>query len=144
MFSFVRHWSRRSAAGDPGAPEQGRLVLVCEAVHCLTERGISATVNAVAHEIGIDQSGASRLIKSATAAGHLIMKASVVDGRQRRASLTAAGRSMLDHAHAWQDEVFDQLAADWSDERRRDFRQSMTDLMDRSYAMDASATPTHR
>lgn len=111
-------------------------MLVCEAVHCLTERGVPATVNAVAHGIGIDQSGASRLITSATAAGHLVMAASAADGRRREASLTAAGRSMLDQAHRWQEEVFDQLAGRWSEERRRDFQQAMTDLMDRSHAMD--------
>ncbi|MFF4875275.1 MarR family winged helix-turn-helix transcriptional regulator [Micromonospora sp. NPDC000668] len=137
LFGFVRHWSRRSATGDPGVAEQGRLVLVSEAVHCLTERGISATVNAVAHEIGIDQSGASRLIKSATAAGYLVMEASAADGRRREASLTPAGRSMLNQAHRWQDEVFDQLAAGWSEQRRREFQQAMTDLVDRSYATEA-------
>lgn len=136
LFGFVRHWSRRSAAGDPDVAEHGRLVLISEAVHALTERGIAATVNAIAHEIGIDQSGASRLIKSATAAG-LVMSASAADGRRREASLTPAGRSMLVQAHRWQEDVFDQLTADWSEKRRHDFQQAMTDLMDRSYALGA-------
>lgn len=43
---------------------------------------------------------------------------------------------MLDQAHRWQEEVFAQLATAWSDKKRRDFQQAMTDLMDRSYAMD--------
>ncbi len=46
-------------------------MLVCEAVHSLSERGVAATINAIAHEIGIDQSGASRLVTSATTAGYL-------------------------------------------------------------------------
>lgn len=137
LFGFVRHWSRRSATGDPEAAEQGRLVLVSEAVQALTERGISATVNAIAKEIGIDQSGASRLVKSAAGAGFLVMKASVADGRRREASLTAAGRSMLEHAHRWQEDVFAQLSRDWTEERRREFRQAMIELMDRSYELDA-------
>ncbi|WP_198940327.1 MarR family winged helix-turn-helix transcriptional regulator [Micromonospora sp. CB01531] len=112
-------------------------MLVSEAVHSLTKRGAAATVNAIAHEIGIDQSGASRLIKSATAAGYLVIAASATDGRRREASLTPAGRSMLAQAHRWQEDVFDQLTADWSEERRRDFQQAMTDLMARSYALDA-------
>ncbi|MBB4935504.1 DNA-binding MarR family transcriptional regulator [Lipingzhangella halophila] len=136
LFNFVRHWSRRPATGDAGA-DQGRLVLVSEAVHSLGERGISATVNAIAHEIGIDQSGASRLVKSATAAGYLAMGASAADGRQREASLTPAGQSMLDQAHRWQEEVFGRLTAGWSETRRREFQRAMTELMDRSYAMDA-------
>ena len=112
-------------------------MLVCEAVHALSQRGVPVTVNAIAHEIGIDQSGASRLIKSATAAGYLAMAASPADGRRREASLTPAGRSMLDQAHRWQEDIFAQLTTGWSDKKRHNFQQAMTNLMDRSYAMDA-------
>ncbi|MFI9770170.1 MarR family winged helix-turn-helix transcriptional regulator [Streptomyces sp. NPDC052415] len=94
-------------------------------------------MNAVAHEIGIDQSGASRLVKNATAAGYLAMEASPADGRRREASLTPAGHSMLAQAHRWQEQVFDQLTAGWSEQRRRDFQQAMTELMDQSYALEA-------
>ncbi|MFB4270030.1 MarR family winged helix-turn-helix transcriptional regulator [Nonomuraea sp. GTA35] len=137
MFAFVRHWSRRPLAGDPQVAEQGRLVLVTEAVHSLTRRGIVATVNAVAHEIGIDQSGASRLVKSATEAGYLTMQASDADGRQRQATLTSSGLAMLDHAHDWQEQVFDRLAEGWSEQQRRNFQRAMTELIDRSHALDA-------
>lgn len=136
LFHFVRHWARRPVAADAGGG-QGRLVLVCEAVHALSQRGAPVTVNAIAREIGIDQSGASRLIKSAAAADYLIMAASPADGRRHEASLTPAGRSMLDQAHRWQEDIFFQLTTGWSDKKRRDFQQAMTDLIDRSYAMDA-------
>ena len=136
LFRFVRHWSRRPVTGDSGA-EQGRLVLVSEAVHALSQRAVSATVNAIAHEIGIDQSGASRLIKNATSAGYVVMAASAADGRQREAALTPAGRSLLEQAHRWQEEIFGHLTTGWSEKQRRDFQQAMTDLMHRSYAMDA-------
>ncbi|MGB7447649.1 MAG: MarR family winged helix-turn-helix transcriptional regulator [Ornithinimicrobium sp.] len=117
--------------------EQGRLVLVCEAVHALSQRGAPVTVNAIAYEIGIDQSGASRLIKNATAADYLVMAASATDGRRREASLTPAGRFMLDEAHRWQESIFVQLTTGWSDEKRHAFQQAMTDMMDRSYGTDA-------
>lgn len=136
LFHFVRHWSRRSVAADTGG-EQGRLVLVCEAVHALSRRATPATVNSIAQEVGIDQSGASRLIKSATAAGYLVMAAPATDGRRREASLTSAGETMLDQAHRWQEEVFAELTRGWSDKKRCDFQQAMTDLIERSYAMDA-------
>ena len=136
LFHFVRHWARRPAAADAGG-EQGRLVLVCEAVHALSRRGAPATVNAIAQEIGIDQSGASRLITSAAAGDYLAMAASPADGRRREASLTPAGRSMLDQAHRWQEDIFLQLTTGWSDKKRRDFQQAMAELIDRSYAMDA-------
>lgn len=137
LFAFVRHWSRRSPAGDHRGAEQGRLVLVTEAVHSLTRRGVAATVNAVAHEIGIDQSGASRLVKGAVAAGHLTMRAPETDGRRRQATVTSSGHALLEQAHEWQEQVFDRLTEGWSQQRRRDFRQAMTDLIDRSHALDA-------
>lgn len=84
---------------------------------------------------GIDQSGASRLVTSASASGHLVMAASTADARRREASLTPTGRSMLDRAHQWQEDVFARLTADWREAQRRDFQQAMADLMDRSYAL---------
>ena len=143
LFHFVRHWARRAAAGDAGG-KQGRLVLVCEAAHALGRRGSAATVNAIAHEIGIDQSGASRLIRSAEAAGYLTTAAPAADSRRREASLTPDGRSMLDEAHRWQESVFAELTTEWSQEERIAFQRAMTALMERSYAMGAPAKPTPR
>ena len=136
LFHFVRHWSRRSLGADTGG-EQGRLVIACEAVSALEMRTTPATVNSIAQEIGIDQSGASRLIKNAIEAGYLIVAASSTDGRRREASLTPAGRSMLKQAHRWQEEVFTELTSDWNDKKRRDFQQAMTDLIERSYEMES-------
>ncbi|GAA1690792.1 hypothetical protein GCM10009733_103750 [Nonomuraea maheshkhaliensis] len=137
LFAFVRYWSRRPPVGDGEPAEHGRLVLAAEAVHALTLRGAAATVNAVAQEIGIDQSGASRLVKAAALAGYLAIGASEADGRQRQATLTSAGRTLLDQAHDWQERVFDRLTEGWSERRRREFQQAMTDLIERSGAPHA-------
>ena len=128
LFEFVRHWSRRTT-GE--AAEQGRLVVVVEAVHSLAAR-TSPTINAVAHEIGIDQSGTSRLVKDAVAAGYLELTASPVDARRREVAVTAAGRQLLRDAHRWQESVFQELAEHWSAERRDEFRAAMLELVDRS------------
>jgi DNA-binding MarR family transcriptional regulator len=142
LFSFVRHWSRRGAAGDAVIAEQGRLVQVTEAVNALVDRDEPATVNAVAHELGIDQSGASRLVKSAADAGYLMMAKGASDGRRREVSITAAGQAALEHAHGWQEQVFDDLTAGWTRQRRDDFQRAMADLIARSHAMGGPATPT--
>lgn len=131
LFAFVRHWARRS--GADGQEAQGRLVLVTEAVDALCRRGADATVNAVAHEIGIDQSGASRLVRAATDAGHLTTRAATSDARRRELAVTSDGHAMLKHAHEWQERVFDRLTAGWSDRRRREFHTALTDLVERSY-----------
>ncbi|GID30638.1 MarR family winged helix-turn-helix transcriptional regulator [Paractinoplanes brasiliensis] len=134
LFGFVRHWSRRLETGPHGADrEQGRLVLVTEAVHALEQRGHAATVNAVADEIGIDQSGASRLIRSGVEAGCLSTSTSA-DGRRRPTTVTPAGHEMLARAHQWQEQVFDRLTEGWPEQRRRDFQLAMTELMERSDA----------
>ncbi|MQA95150.1 MAG: MarR family transcriptional regulator [Streptosporangiales bacterium] len=137
LFEFVRHWSRRVSAADHQAAEQGRLVLVTEAVHSLTRREIPATVNAVAREIGIDQSGASRLAKAAVEAGYLAMGTSATDGRRREVRVTASGYVMVEQAHDWQEQVFDRLTEGWSERQRLDFQEAMLGLIGRSYALKA-------
>lgn len=132
LFSFVRHWSRRSMTGDSAVADQGRLVLVTEAVAALEGRAESATVNAIAGEVGIDQSGASRLIGAAIKAGYVTMRAAPSDGRRREVSVTAPGHTVLGHAHARQEAVFQELTAGWSTERRDEFRRAMADLIARS------------
>ena len=139
LFSFVRHWSRRS---PDAATDNGRLVLVTEAVHALARRGIAATVNAVGNEIGIDQSGASRLVGAATEAGLLTMRAPDHDGRRRHATVTPSGHALLASAHDWQEQVFDRLTEGWSPQRRRDFQRAMVDLVDRSYESAAATRPS--
>ena len=137
LFSFVRHWSRRQLSGHPSeSSQQGRIVLVTEAVDSLVLRGEPATVNAVAAEIGIDQSGASRLVAAATKSGHLVATVSANDARRREMTVTAAGRSLLSDAHAWQERVFGELTADWSERRRSEFERSMSELIDRSRELD--------
>jgi hypothetical protein len=44
---------------------------------------------------------------------------------------------MLKNAHAWQEEVFNQLTDDWPPDQRRAFQQAMTTLIDRSYTLNA-------
>mgnify|MGYP001943960780 CR=1 FL=1 len=111
-------------------------MLVTEAVHSLTRRGRPATVNAVAHEIVIDQSGASRLLRDAAETGCPIPRTSEADGRRRRASVTPTGDTMLEQAHDRQERVFTRLTEGWSGQRRREFRQAMADLLDRSHTLD--------
>jgi MarR family transcriptional regulator, organic hydroperoxide resistance regulator len=109
-------------------------VLVTEAVHSLSQRG-ATTINAVAHEIGVDQSGASRLVKSAVAAGYLRLTTSDTDGRRREVCVTPAGVSLIDQAHQWQEKVFDRLTEPWTVRQRSEFQQAMMSLLQRSHAL---------
>lgn len=133
LFAFVRHWARRwnDDAVDQAA-QNGRNVLVAEAVHSVTARG-SASVNAIAQEIGIDQSGASRLVKDAVTAGFLATTPSDLDARQRNAVLTAQGRSLLLDAHRWQEEIFSHLTEGWTEKERAAFHRGMTRILEKSH-----------
>lgn len=138
LFAFVRHWSRRwNGPADHAAARRGRFVLVTEAVHALQARGRSpVTVNAVAREIGIDQSGSSRLVKDAVEAGYLELRPSADDARRREVSVTAAGAELLRDAHRWQEEVFGLLTEGWTEEERAGFHRAMLRLLDRSDAVE--------
>ncbi len=133
LFEFVRHWSRRTTESGT---TQGRLVVVVEAVHTLTRLRTPATINAVARELGIDQSGASRWITDAVERGYVTLHISENDGRSRHATLTPVGHEILVHAHAWQEHMFVELTEGWNTKRRREFQQAMSDILDRSHQLN--------
>ncbi|MBN6811528.1 MarR family transcriptional regulator [Kocuria marina] len=107
-----------------------------EAAASLIDRGRPVTVNAVASEIGIDQSGTSRLVKSAVDAGYVAMTTSRSDRRRREVTVMPSGDAVLREAHAQQEQVFDELTVGWTRLRREEFHAAMTDLVRRSHLMD--------
>lgn len=130
MFELVRYWSRRGT-GDGELARRGRDVQVTEAVRALADRP-PVGVNEVAVELGLDQSGASRMIKDATAAGYLAPARSAADGRRRTITVTTAGEALLAAAHRWQEEVFAELTEDWTPRQRQDLRRSLRRLLDQA------------
>ena len=136
LFRFVRYWSRRWTGADQAVdPERGRDVMVTEAVQALETRG-GATVNDVADELGIDQSGASRFIAQAVDRGYLRKIASPRDARQRLLVITDEGATFLATAHRWQEHVFAELTAKWSPAEITQFHQLMKRLMHAQNACD--------
>lgn len=133
LFRFVRHWARRGMPGSSDSPvgssgQHGRDVWVTEAVVAATERG-EVTVNDVADELSIDQSGASRMLAHAAQRGYLKITASPGDARRRHITPTATGREVLDAAHRWQEQLFADLTNNWTDAERADFHRAMTRLI---------------
>jgi DNA-binding MarR family transcriptional regulator len=122
LFDLVRFWSRR------GGSARGRDVLVCETVHALRSAP-EVTVNDVAAELGLDQSGASRMVTHAADEGYLAVHPSAVDARRRTITLTDLGGRLLTDAHRWQDEVFATLTADWTLEERAEFERALERLL---------------
>lgn len=130
LFRVVRYWSRRwTGAGQSVNAERGRDVMVTEAVATL-QGGAGATVNQVADELGIDQSGASRFLTQAVERGYLSKVAPPTDARQRRLVVTSKGAKMLESAHHWQESVFAELTADWSIEDVQRFHGYLQRFLD--------------
>jgi DNA-binding MarR family transcriptional regulator len=138
LFRLVRYWSRRwinqALAGAPGPPdaEMRRIqhIQVIEAVATNSDASDEVTVSAVASQLGLDQSGASRMIKDALASGYLARIDSARDRRRVVVKLTAEGRLLHAEALRWQRQCFDRLTATWDDNDRRQFAVYLQRLAD--------------
>ena len=129
LFRFVRHWARRAnQISTPVFADRGRDVMITEAVLAASKRG-DPTVADVAAELGIDQSGASRMIQEAAKRMLLETRPSQADGRRRTVHITPTGNSMLTDAHRWQEETFQTLTADWNETERREFAHGLSRLL---------------
>ena len=116
LFRLVRFWSRRWATGAIGQDptEQARVqdVLVLDALDAVSARG-EISVSDVAKELGIDHSGASRMIAEAAAHGYVAREPSPDDARRVSLSMTERGAALQTAAHAWQEEIFERLVSGW-------------------------------
>jgi DNA-binding MarR family transcriptional regulator len=124
LFRVVRFWSRRAPlrVAEDLTGEQRRLqdIQVLDAVHAAGRSGAEVSVADVAHQLGIDRSGASRFVADAVERGYLDRGAGRADARRAVISPTPAGRELLAAAHAWQQRMFTELTADWpADDARR-------------------------
>jgi DNA-binding MarR family transcriptional regulator len=134
LFRLVRFWSRRwtmrASAELTGQPRHVQHILVAEAVGSAGGGRGEATVNAVAHQLGLDHSGASRMVSDAVAAGYLTRAPSAHDRRRACLRLTKNGRDLLTGSRRWQRRVFDELTATWDERDRRQFAVYLQRLVD--------------
>lgn len=119
LFRMVRSLTNQSLM-----EQHGRLAMVVEAVHDAKAHG-EVTINDIANELGIDQSGASRLISQAIAAGLIQRTRAERDGRARQCVLTPEGEELLAAARKWQEHVFNLLTVGWTDVEKRSFVEMM-------------------
>ncbi|GGM47409.1 MarR family winged helix-turn-helix transcriptional regulator [Dactylosporangium sucinum] len=125
LFRLIRHWARRapqrSAVVATGSARDVPRILVVEAVATAREQAGSVDVTAVARALGIDHSGASRMVSDAVQAGLLIRSTAAHDTRHAALLLTGEGEALVAAARKWQYEVFEEFTRDWSDEDRACF-----------------------
>ena len=126
LFRLVRFWSRRWARGvAAGAGDTAQHVLTVEAVITCCASGAGdpdgATVGDVARRLGLDQSGASRMVAAAAAAGYVERARAAADGRRSVLRLTPEGRALIDSSHRWQRDTFAELTTTWDEKDRAQF-----------------------
>jgi DNA-binding MarR family transcriptional regulator len=120
LFRLVRYWSRRwiLQVSENLTGEQRRVqdILVLDAVAAAARRDPEVAVADVAHQLGIDRSGASRFVTAAVDHGYLERRPSASDARRVVLTLTSAGRELLAGSHAWQEQVYAELTSGWEPE----------------------------
>ncbi|MFC4010366.1 MarR family winged helix-turn-helix transcriptional regulator [Nonomuraea purpurea] len=139
LFRLVRFWSRRWAGRASeeltGEPRHMQHILVVEAVATNAyPAGAGAheaiTVGTVAHQLGLDHSGASRMVRDTVEAGYLARATSEHDRRRASLRLTESGQELLAGARRWQRQAFEELTASWAEHDRRQFAGYLQRLAD--------------
>ncbi|MGJ6969153.1 MarR family winged helix-turn-helix transcriptional regulator [Streptosporangium sp. G11] len=143
LFRLVRFWSRRWAGRASeeltGESRHVQHILVVEAVAANAYLAGAApvagaheavTVGTVAHQLGLDHSGASRMVRDAVEAGYLARATSEHDRRRASLRLTESGQELLAGARQWQRQAFEELTASWAEHDRRRFAGYLQRLAD--------------
>jgi DNA-binding MarR family transcriptional regulator len=133
LFRLVRYWSRRWASNvDTGGDVQVGHVMVLEAIDAAGAGG-PAQIAAVADELGLDRSNASRMLSAAVAAGLVTKTVSPSDSRRTELAVTDAGTAVLAAARAWQQQTFERLTAGWPAADARRFAGYLARLANQTY-----------
>ena len=133
LFRLRRIWSRSFRTRRPNGSHPAvhmSNVLVVHAIVRLSADCAEVTVGAVAENLGIDPSTASRFVNDAICAGLVERRASEVDARRVRLLLTDRGRRVLDVVTGYRRDYIDGLVSDWSERDRETLARLLTRLAD--------------
>ncbi|GGK89258.1 hypothetical protein Ppa06_54060 [Planomonospora parontospora subsp. parontospora] len=147
LFRLRRIWSRPLRArktADPQRPVQMSNVMVVHAVHKLSLDVAEVTVGAVAEQLDVDPSTASRLVNDAIGAGLVTREESEVDARRARLVLSAPGRRVLEAVVRYRRAYLDGLMADWDRADREAFARLLTRFAEAATARPADSAALDR
>ncbi|GIH78775.1 MarR family winged helix-turn-helix transcriptional regulator [Planobispora longispora] len=129
LLRLRRIWSRplrARKAAEAQRPVQMSAVMVVHAVHRLSLEPAEVTVGAVAEQLDVDPSTASRLVNEAIGSGLVEREESEIDARRARLVLSAPGRRVLEAVAGYRRAYLDGLIADWDRRDREDFARLLT------------------
>ena len=92
------------------------------------------TVGAVAEELKVDPSVASRMVSDCIEQGYLLRAASQTDGRRTVLEVTPEGQALRDQFASQQREAFEHITADWPDTERLQFARLLLKYTEASTA----------
>ncbi|GII03789.1 MarR family winged helix-turn-helix transcriptional regulator [Planobispora takensis] len=147
LFRLRRIWARplrARKAAEPQRPVQMSNVMVVHAVHKLSLDVPEVTVGAVAEQLDVDPSTASRLVNDAIAAGLVEREESSVDARRARLVLTGAGGRVLEAVVRYRRAYLDGLMAEWDQADREAFARLLTRFAEAAIACPADLTGLDR
>jgi DNA-binding MarR family transcriptional regulator len=147
LFRLRRIWSRplrARKAADPQRPVQMSNVMVVHAVHKLSLDVAEVTVGAVAEQLDVDPSTASRLVNDAIGAGLVTREESEVDARRARLVLSAPGRRVLEAVVRYRRAHLDGLMADWDRADREAFARLLTRFAEAAVTRPADSAAVDR
>ena len=101
-------------------------------INVVDEAREEITVGAVADELSVDRSVASRMVTDCIESGYLRRAASNLDGRRTVLQLTPAGVGLRDQFRKLQREAFERITANWSDLERVEFARLLVRYADDS------------
>ena len=99
------------------------------------------TVGAVAEQIKVDPSVASRMVTDCITAGYLRRTASQQDSRRTVLQVTPAGEALRESFAAQQRQAFEEITAHWPDPERVQFARLLHRYADDSAAFRARSRP---
>jgi DNA-binding MarR family transcriptional regulator len=147
LFRLRRVWAkplRPRNYGEPGRSVQMSNLMVMGAIQRLSATCAEVTVGAVAEDMDVEPSTASRLVNDAIAAGFVGRETSKIDARRVRLVLTETGRRVRKAVAAHRRAHVDRLIADWEPGEREVFARLLTRFAETSAAYHADLTRLDR
>ncbi|MGC5015294.1 MarR family winged helix-turn-helix transcriptional regulator [Streptosporangium sp. DT93] len=141
LFRLRRIWSRPLRArrsAESQRPVQMSNVMVVHAVHKLSLDAPEVTVGAVAEQLDVDPSTASRLVNDAIGAGFVEREESAVDARRARLTLSERGRRVLEVVVRHRRTYLNGLMSDWDESEREVFARLLARFAEAAVARPAN------
>lgn len=122
---WLQQGRRRRLMDEIGHPIAMSVLRAVFAIDALASDDTS--VGAVAAELEIDASTASRLVENAVAGGYAVRKPSAIDRRKSVLSLTETGRNVLLRARSGRERLLAEITHNWT----RDDIELIAELLNR-------------